>query len=131
MTFLSTHEKSLSELAGLMVAARLAGDDGQAAGGVDEGDEGHQDGETRFVVTLGGMRPRLAVLQSGPTAPRQLVEFRKRVVDGMVLRLHRGVEFVPPLQVHRDGHLAPAVGACHGYRSGTPDRAVMAPDLRR
>jgi hypothetical protein len=49
---------------------------------------------------------------------------RQLVIDGMVLRLPRGVQFVPPHEVHRDGHLSLAVGAGHGHRSGTPDRAV-------
>lgn len=45
---------------------------------------------------------------------RHAVQSRKRVVDGMGLRLAEGVEPVPPLQVHRDGHLPLAVSAGHG-----------------
>jgi len=49
----------LSELAGLVVAAALLGDDAQAVGGVDEGDETCQGGELVLVVVLGGIRPGL------------------------------------------------------------------------
>src|SRR5215468_2242588 len=46
----------------------------------------------------------------------------------MALWLPRGVQLVPPYEVHRDGHLSLAVGSAHGHRPGAPDRAVMAPE---
>src|SRR5215468_3347648 len=46
----------------------------------------------------------------------------------MVLWLPRGVQLVPPYEVHRDGHLSLAVCSDHGHRPGAPDRAVMAPE---
>src|SRR5215831_2459042 len=70
----------------------------------------------------------LSVRSAFATAHRQLVKGRQRVIDGMVLRLPRGVQFVPPDEVERDGHLSFAIGTDHGYRSTTPDRAVVTPE---
>ncbi len=50
---------SLPELAGLVIAGGLLGDDVQAVPGVDEGDGAHQGGELLLVVVLGGIGPRV------------------------------------------------------------------------
>ena len=58
----------LSELARLVVASGLLGDDVQAVPGVDHGDKGHQRGELVVIVVLGRVGPGLVADAAGGPA---------------------------------------------------------------